>query len=59
MAGWRGRNIWAAERGRTGVFLQGVFGQPLLVAMLRAFLLIALLEPYVETREARATVSTG
>ena len=29
MAGRRGRNIWAAE----GVFVQGVFGQPLLAAL--------------------------
>ena len=35
------------------------FGQPLLAALLRVFLLIAFSEPYVESRGARATASTG
>ena len=42
-----------------GVFLQGVFGRPLLAALLRVFLLIAFSEPYVEPRGERTTVSTG
>ena len=34
MAGWRGPQHLGS---RTGVFLQGVFGQPLLAALLRVF----------------------
>ena len=39
-------------------YWQGVFGHPLLAALLRVSLLIAFLEPYVEAIGERATVST-
>ena len=44
---------------RTEVFLQGVFGRPLLGAMLRMFLLIALFETICEPRVRRGNRVNG